>query len=191
MKNVVVWDVAPCRSCVNRRFGGTYRLHLQGRKIRERGTSVNRCLQPPAHAGSSLADFSTLKMEAIHSSETSVHTRSARRHIPEDGILQVLRNLSITRVSIFEQKAVFYFRRIHWFLLISFSCMRVAGTISATNESGFLQFHQWNTSAVIQSVHGCVRCNSSHFAHQLHRHLRHRGATRRVIRQILSPRRLV
>jgi hypothetical protein len=44
-------------------------------------------LQPPAHAGSSLADFSTLKMEAIRSSETSVHTRSARRHIPEDGIL--------------------------------------------------------------------------------------------------------
>jgi hypothetical protein len=44
-------------------------------------------LQPPAHAGSSLADFSTLKMEAIRSSETSVHTRSTRRHIPEDGIL--------------------------------------------------------------------------------------------------------
>jgi hypothetical protein len=45
-------------------------------------------LQPPAHAGSSLADFSTLKMEAIRSSETSVHTRSTRRHIPEDGILR-------------------------------------------------------------------------------------------------------
>jgi hypothetical protein len=29
-------------------------------------------MQPPAHAGSSLADFSTLKMEAIRSSETSV-----------------------------------------------------------------------------------------------------------------------
>jgi hypothetical protein len=26
MKNAVFWDVAPCRSCVNRRFGGTYRL---------------------------------------------------------------------------------------------------------------------------------------------------------------------
>jgi hypothetical protein len=38
------------------------------------------------NAGSSLADFSTLKMEAIRSSETSVHTRSTRRHIPEDGI---------------------------------------------------------------------------------------------------------
>jgi hypothetical protein len=43
--------------------------------------------QQPAHAGSSLADFFTLKMEAIPSSETSVHTRSTQRHIPEDGIL--------------------------------------------------------------------------------------------------------
>jgi hypothetical protein len=42
----------------------------------------------PTHAGSSLADFSTLKMEATRSSETSVQfTRATRRHIPEDGIL--------------------------------------------------------------------------------------------------------
>jgi hypothetical protein len=46
MKNAVFWDVAPCRSCVNRRFGGTYRPHLQDRKLRERGTSVSRWLQP-------------------------------------------------------------------------------------------------------------------------------------------------
>jgi hypothetical protein len=44
MKNAVFWDVASCRSCVNRRFGETYRLHFQGRKIRERGTSLNRWL---------------------------------------------------------------------------------------------------------------------------------------------------
>jgi hypothetical protein len=44
-------------------------------------------LQPPVHAGSSLADFSTLKIEATRSSETLVHTRSTRSHIPEDGIL--------------------------------------------------------------------------------------------------------
>jgi hypothetical protein len=37
MKNTVFWDVAPCRYCVNRRFGGTYLLPLQGRKIRKRG----------------------------------------------------------------------------------------------------------------------------------------------------------
>jgi hypothetical protein len=29
MKNAVFWDVAPCISCVNRRFGGTYRLHYE------------------------------------------------------------------------------------------------------------------------------------------------------------------
>jgi hypothetical protein len=70
MKNAVFWDVAPYRYYLNRRFGGTYQL------------------QPPAHAGSSLADFSTLNIEAIRSPETSVQTRSTRRHIPEDGILQ-------------------------------------------------------------------------------------------------------
>jgi hypothetical protein len=47
-------------------------------------------LQPLAHAGSSLADFYTLQMEAIRSSETSVYTISTRRHIPEDRILHSL-----------------------------------------------------------------------------------------------------
>jgi hypothetical protein len=75
LKNSLFWDVAPCKSCVNRRFGGTYHLHLQGGKIRERN---------PAWAA---ADFSALKMEAIRSSEMSVHIRSTQRHIPEDGIL--------------------------------------------------------------------------------------------------------
>jgi hypothetical protein len=73
MKNAVFWDVAPCISCVNRRFGGTYRFRLQVRKIRERGTNVSRWLQ--------------MMMEAICSSETAVHTTSTRRNIPEDGIL--------------------------------------------------------------------------------------------------------
>jgi hypothetical protein len=45
MKNAVFWDVVPWRSCMNRRFGGTYSLHLQGRKIRERATSVSRWLK--------------------------------------------------------------------------------------------------------------------------------------------------
>jgi hypothetical protein len=45
IKNAVFWDVAPCRSCVNRHFRGTYRLHLQGRKIHKWGTSMSRWLQ--------------------------------------------------------------------------------------------------------------------------------------------------
>jgi hypothetical protein len=33
MKNAVFWVVAPCRcGRLNRRFGGSYRLHLQGRQ---------------------------------------------------------------------------------------------------------------------------------------------------------------
>jgi hypothetical protein len=43
-------------------------------------------LQSPAHAGSSRAHSSTLKMEAIRSSEILVHIRSTQRDVPEDGI---------------------------------------------------------------------------------------------------------
>jgi hypothetical protein len=75
MKNAVFWDVASCRSCVNRRF------------TIERRTSVSMTLKSPTYAGPSLEDFSPLKMEAIRSSETSVHTRSTRRNIPEESIL--------------------------------------------------------------------------------------------------------
>jgi hypothetical protein len=63
VKNAVFWDVAPCRYCITRRYGGTYHLHLQSRrkkkeKIRARGTSVSRWLQTKwPVAGSSLADF--------------------------------------------------------------------------------------------------------------------------------------
>jgi hypothetical protein len=41
MKKAVFWDVAACR-CVNRRFGGTYRLHLQGRSNGNRGKARNQ-----------------------------------------------------------------------------------------------------------------------------------------------------
>jgi hypothetical protein len=45
MKNAVFWDVEPCTPVVNRRFGGKYCLHLLGRKIPERGTSMRRWMQ--------------------------------------------------------------------------------------------------------------------------------------------------
>jgi ribosomal protein S14 len=64
----VFWDVGLCRSCVNRRFGGTYRLHLPGRKISERGTSVSRWLQtePPVELIPELSvDFFFFKINNI------------------------------------------------------------------------------------------------------------------------------
>jgi hypothetical protein len=45
MKNAVFWDVAPCRSCVNRRFGGTYRLHLHGTTSSQRHIPEDAILQ--------------------------------------------------------------------------------------------------------------------------------------------------
>jgi hypothetical protein len=42
MNSSTFWDIAPCSSCVNRRFGGTYGLHLQGRKSAEQQTSVHQ-----------------------------------------------------------------------------------------------------------------------------------------------------
>jgi hypothetical protein len=87
MNSTVLWDIMPCSPLsVNRRFGGTYRLHLQGRKnnLSNKPTwKHERSL--PVYCSDY---FSTLKMEAIYSSETSVDSqRATRRYIPEDRTL--------------------------------------------------------------------------------------------------------
>jgi hypothetical protein len=34
MKSIIFWDITPCSPLkVGRRFGGTYRLHLRGRRV--------------------------------------------------------------------------------------------------------------------------------------------------------------
>jgi hypothetical protein len=42
MRNVIFCDVAPCVFIINRRFGGTCRLHLQGRR---NNASEEKCLK--------------------------------------------------------------------------------------------------------------------------------------------------
>jgi hypothetical protein len=83
MKSIIFWDMTPCSPLsFNRRFGGSYRLHLQGRR--------NRFIKTSKQAGGKQNEpiSLTLKIEAICSSETSVETeRNTWRHIPEDDTL--------------------------------------------------------------------------------------------------------
>jgi hypothetical protein len=77
MKSIIFWDMTSCSPLsFNRRFGGTYRLDL-----------LATCL----FAGFAEPISSTLKVEAICSSETTVETqRTTRHHIPEDDTLQFI-----------------------------------------------------------------------------------------------------
>jgi hypothetical protein len=70
----IFWNIIPFNPFkVNRRFGGTRRLHFQGRKIR--------------HAKNQ-HEAATFKMEAIRSSETSVIFQwVTQRYIAEDKTL--------------------------------------------------------------------------------------------------------
>jgi hypothetical protein len=79
MNSTIFWDITPCSpSSLNRRFGGTYRLHLQDWK--------NKLSKQPVRKP---FIFTTQKMETICSSETSVNTqRSTWSYIPEDGNLR-------------------------------------------------------------------------------------------------------
>jgi hypothetical protein len=91
--------------------------HLRARNQCEQVAASWACLRPSAHTGSSLADFYTLKMEAIRSSETSVHTRSTRRHIPEGGILYSHRRENLKSYIIFEENEVHEYSSTKFLLL--------------------------------------------------------------------------
>jgi hypothetical protein len=78
MKTSVFWDLTPCGSCKDRRFGGKYNLHRQG---------ITNRLLVTANVVPSSSIIVTLMMQTIRSSETSVFIRVSRHHIPEDDII--------------------------------------------------------------------------------------------------------
>jgi hypothetical protein len=87
MKSIIFWDMTPCNLLIcTRRFGGTYRLHIQGgRIVQEPSEQAGGILLATCLLAGLLNYSSTLKMEAICSSETSgAAQRITRRHIPED-----------------------------------------------------------------------------------------------------------
>jgi hypothetical protein len=64
----------PCGSYNNRRFGETYHIHHEGRRD-EHASNVSSMLVTAKFVPSSLI-VSTLMIEVMHSSETSVIVRS-------------------------------------------------------------------------------------------------------------------
>jgi hypothetical protein len=103
--SVVFWDVAPCRSYVNRRFGGTYRLHLQGTE--EPAADDSRRYEPrrprysvPSH---SFLDAGTLALFLVSFSYNSAATCSrwllaCGFFFPEDGGDTFLRNVGSHKI---------------------------------------------------------------------------------------------
>jgi hypothetical protein len=79
LKSFISWDIKPCSSLkLSRRFGGTCRLHLQGRRI-------SQARNQHKAGGFLLVYSSTLKRKATCSSETSVDfQRTTQHYIPED-----------------------------------------------------------------------------------------------------------
>jgi hypothetical protein len=96
MKSSIFWDITPCGPFkVNRSFGGTCRLHLQGLRIsQERNQRESGLCLPPAFTlVSCLAYSSTLETEETCSSKMSVDfQRATRRYVPQ--------NLSRLRLSL-------------------------------------------------------------------------------------------
>jgi hypothetical protein len=72
MDVTIFWDIVLCFQYVNRRFGGTYNLHIQDRKSSQKETSVQQV------ARQILNSFP----------RNLVHIRTTRRFFPEDGNIQ-------------------------------------------------------------------------------------------------------
>jgi hypothetical protein len=89
MKIIVFWDITLCGSGLNRCFGGTYCPLFHPACFPFSCVFLSSDDQSAVTCLSVISCYSpALKMEVIHSSETSVQTRATRCYIQEDDILQ-------------------------------------------------------------------------------------------------------
>jgi hypothetical protein len=96
MKNSVFWDVAPCRSCVNRRFGGTYRPHLQGR-LQQSAANCSRWFFARGFFYPEDGGYALLRNFAWHMVYTAPHPRRQHSSFITVFIRALYRFLSWTR----------------------------------------------------------------------------------------------
>jgi hypothetical protein len=90
LRSSVFWGITPCSPVkVNRRFGRTCRVHVQGGRIGQGRNLCKALLATCFTLVSGLDSYpSILYMEATCFSETSVDfQRTKRRYIPEDSIV--------------------------------------------------------------------------------------------------------
>jgi hypothetical protein len=102
MKNSVFWDVGPCKFCVHRRLGGTYRPLFQSRKFRERGTSVSWVFST---GGSVCSHMLTLVLR----SQIFIPWIWKRHIPPKRRFTQDLHGATSQKTALFLLKLIFYF----------------------------------------------------------------------------------
>jgi hypothetical protein len=111
-----------CSAYVNWHFRGMQHFHVQSKKSAEgpdQETSVQSLPNHLLHTGFLLGWFSPLKMETIHSSETSAYMRTTRRCIPEDGDIrnyfcENVRSCSSNRSLIFSVRSYLKWQNSHF-----------------------------------------------------------------------------
>jgi hypothetical protein len=90
MKNPIMWDITPFLPLKsNRRFRGTCRIHVRGRRISQ--ASIHReASGKQVHSNLLFGLLLGLKMEETCSSKTSIDFQwTTRRYIPENRTLHV------------------------------------------------------------------------------------------------------